>query len=141
MADDLSRNFRMNFQLPVHCKYILFTCVPLFTDIQLYCLHLIPAPSTVKNWNTYLQWFTVTSTLLHCNVYGKYLCIFYTSLFMGVPASKVYICSLCEVSKDAYDYDSWFYNIFWMKEYQKVKLPTLETLLLRLLYCSKQQKD
>ena len=60
---------------------------------------------------------------------------------MGVPASKVYICSLCEVSKDAYDYDSWFYNIFWMKEYQKVKLPTLETLLLRLLYCSKQQKD
>ena len=68
-----------------------------------YCLHF---QEQWKDVNTDLQWFTVTSTLLHCNVYGKYLCIFYTSLFMGVPASKVYICSLCEVSKDAYDYDS-----------------------------------
>ena len=33
----------------------------------------LAAPSTVKKVNTYLQWFTVTSTLLHCNVYGKYL--------------------------------------------------------------------
>ena len=46
-------------------------CVQLSTVIPLYCLHLITAQVQWKNVNTDLQWFTVKSTLLHCNVYGS----------------------------------------------------------------------
>ena len=53
--------------------FTLFMCVPLSTVIPLYYLHLITTQSTVENVNTNLQWFTVTSKLLHCTVYGKYL--------------------------------------------------------------------
>ena len=71
--------------------FTLFTGVPLSTVIPLYCLHLITAPSTVENCKncTDLQWFTVTSTLLHCTVYGKYTCTVQCTLFPCVPLSTV----------------------------------------------------
>ena len=51
------------------------------TVIPLHCT--VCTPSRVKkNVNTDLQWFTVTSTLLHCNVYGKYILVTCT-LFYG----------------------------------------------------------
>ena len=53
--------------------FTAFTCVPFSNVIPLYGLHLITAPSTVKYVKTDLQWFTVISTLLHCNIYCKYL--------------------------------------------------------------------
>ena len=44
--------------------FTLFIGVPDSIVIPLY---------SEKNVNTDLHWFTVTSILLHCNVYGKYL--------------------------------------------------------------------
>ena len=45
----------------------------------------------LKNVNTDLQWFTVTSTLLHCKVQGKYLRLLHA--FTGVSVFTVYVCS------------------------------------------------
>ena len=53
--------------------FTIFTCVPFSNVIPLYGLYLITAPSTVENVKTDLQWFTVKSTFLHCNMDGKYL--------------------------------------------------------------------
>ena len=49
-------------------KITVFRRVPFPAVIPLYYLHLITALV-----NTDLQWFTIKSTLLRGNIYGKYL--------------------------------------------------------------------
>ena len=75
--------------------FTLFTCVPLSTVIP---LHMCTALFTFnycskysgKNVTTDLQWFTVTSTLLHCIVMCMAnTCNFYT--FLRVSQFPLYI--------------------------------------------------
>ena len=60
-----------------HCKYIQCNFYSSWLGPNFHCnlpvLFTFNCCSKWKKVNTDLQSFTVTSTLLHCNVYGKYL--------------------------------------------------------------------
>ena len=85
----------------VHCKYVQCNFYTFYRCPTFHCNPTVLFTSDCCSKYSDLQWFTVTSTLLHCNVYGKYFLHF----FMNVPVSTVYICSVCKVSNDAYNCD------------------------------------